>query len=104
MSGGIDGLGKVRQQTIADTSRSQGARRVNAEESNQNSALKADSIGLTDTLTNLKRLAEIMAAETPVDQSRVASLRDSISSGQYVVDGDRTAQNFMRLERELGGL
>ena len=105
MSGGIDGLGKARTAHVADTQRSQSARRSGEEtKTNSDATLKEDSVALTDTLNNLRRLSQLMAAEPPMDQGRIASLRSSIADGNYVVDGNRTAQNFARLERELGGL
>ncbi len=39
-----------------------------------------------------------MAAEPPVDASRVASLRDAIASGRYRVDPERIADAMLRSE------
>ncbi len=61
----------------------------------------ADAVTLTATAEKLKALEEKLAAVPEVDSERVAQIREAISSGQYKIDTESTAEKFLNFEKSL---
>lgn len=59
--------------------------------------------GDTSLVSEGRAAARSMAAEPPVDSSRVAMLREAIAAGRYTPDPDRIADAMIRSEPGLAG-
>lgn len=44
------------------------------------------------------------ATNPSFDSAKVASIKEAIANGSYVVDAEKLAENMIRFEKELGGL
>ena len=55
----------------------------------------------TGMVSEGRAVARSMAAEPPVDGSRIAALREAIASGRYTPDPDRIADAMIRSEPGL---
>ncbi len=62
-----------------------------------------DSVHITESGRALAALSQAVQEAPEVDATRVATLQQSIASGQYGVDADRIAGSLLQLEQDLGG-
>ncbi len=71
-------------------------------ESGKPAAEARDSVQLTDTATNLKRIEAKLADVPEVDQSRVDEIRQRLQSNTYEIDAEQVAQKILQLDQDLG--
>jgi negative regulator of flagellin synthesis FlgM len=64
-------------------------------------ARTSDTVNLTASGKLMLRLAEIVRGSSGVDSERVAAIKDAIASGTYQIDDQRTADQMLRMEKEL---
>lgn len=62
--------------------------------------IEVDKVDLTSNSLNLRQM-EIQNPEPPIDQDRVAALREAIASGQYQPDSARIASKMLDFESRL---
>lgn len=67
----------------------------------QATARASDTVNLTASGKLMLRLAEIVRGSSGVDSERVAAIKDAIASGTYQIDDQRTADQMLRMEKEL---
>lgn len=60
-----------------------------------------DSVSLTDTASQLRRIEASLADQPEVDNDKVAAVRQAIENGSYQVDAERIADNLMKFESSL---
>jgi negative regulator of flagellin synthesis FlgM len=60
-----------------------------------------DSVNLTDTAGQLRRIEASLADLPEVDNDKVAAIRQSIENGSYQVDAARVADNLLQFESAL---
>lgn len=60
-----------------------------------------DSVDITDTAVNLKRIEARLANMSEVDEGKVQAMRDRIESGDYRIDPEKLAQKLRKLEQDL---
>ena len=77
------------------------AQRSKASESGKQTEAARDSVQLTDTATNLKRIESRLADIPEVDQSRVDEIRQRLQSDSYEIDARKLAQKMLRLDQDL---
>jgi len=69
-------------------------------------AAKDDAVSLTrqarDVLGLAGQTVGTAAADPPINRTRVAELRSRIAAGEYVIDPVKIAQQFTRLDAQLG--
>lgn len=63
----------------------------------------ADSVHITNSARTLAALSQAVRDTPELDSGRVATLQQSIDSGQYSIDPDRIAARMLQLEQDLGG-
>jgi flagellar biosynthesis anti-sigma factor FlgM len=61
----------------------------------------ADSVHITDSARALAALSQALQDSPDVDPVRVATLQQSIDSGQYSVSSQRIADRLLQLEQDL---
>ncbi len=61
---------------------------------------QVDEIKLTPGSRSLRQL-EAQSSELPIDEAKVASLREAIASGAYQANSRRIAEKMFNLERSL---
>jgi len=61
-----------------------------------------DTVNLTGNALMIQQVAASVAAAPIVDSGRVDSIRQAISSGQYVVDSSAVASKLIAFEHRLG--
>lgn len=64
-------------------------------------ARPSDTVNLTASGKLMLRLAEVVRSSSGVDTERVAAIKDAIASGTYKVDDQRTADQMLRMEKEI---
>jgi negative regulator of flagellin synthesis FlgM len=67
----------------------------------QGPARANDTVNLTASGKLMVRLADIVRSSTGVDVERVAAIKDAIASGSYQIDDQRTADQMLRMDKEL---
>lgn len=60
-----------------------------------------DSVNLTDTAEQLRRIEASLADLPEVDNDKVAAIRQSIENGSYQVDAARVADSLLQFESAL---
>lgn len=60
-----------------------------------------DSVSLTDTAAQLRRIEASLADLPEVDNDKVAAIRQSIENGSYQVDASRIADSLLQIESSL---
>lgn len=63
-----------------------------------------DSVTLTESAVNFKKLEQSIASLPIVDMKKVEEIQKSIADGSYKVDSDKIAEKFIAFERDLQGL
>jgi negative regulator of flagellin synthesis FlgM len=64
-------------------------------------AQNADHVTLTDSARSMQRIEEAVAKAPVVDASKVAAVKQAISSGTYKIDAGRIAGKLLKYERGL---
>ncbi len=64
-------------------------------------ASATDSVSLTDTASQLRRIEASLADQPEVDNDKVAAIRQAIDDGSYQVDAGRIADSLMTFESSL---
>ena len=62
-----------------------------------------DKLALTSTTKSLSGLVQSLAEEPAMDNARVDHIKAMIIGGNYQIDAEKVAANFLRVERALGG-
>jgi len=62
-----------------------------------------DSVHITASGRALAALSQAVQDTPEIDGARVATLQQSISSGNYSIHADRLAGRMLQLEQDLGG-
>jgi negative regulator of flagellin synthesis FlgM len=75
---------------------------VNSKLSSVNPAKEsADSVTLTDSALNLKKLEESISHLPIVDMKKVEEIQNKIKDGSYSINPDKIAQRFIEMELAL---
>lgn len=61
---------------------------------------EVDEIQLTPGSLSLRQMVT-QSNESPIDEAKVASLREAIASGAYLMDSSRIARKMLNLEQSL---
>jgi negative regulator of flagellin synthesis FlgM len=64
-------------------------------------AQTGDHVTLTTSARSLQKLSDAIAQTPVIDASKVASIKQALSSGSYAVDSSRTADKLLQAERGL---
>ena len=72
-----------------------------AAEANSSSAQPADQVTLTSSARSLQKIEEVIAQTPVVNSSKVAAVKQAISSGTYQVDSSRVADKLLQFESGL---
>ena len=64
--------------------------------------VQSDSVSITPQAKSLTAMEHDLALGTPVNESKVASLKKAIAEGSYQVDANKLAKNITDLESLLG--
>lgn len=62
-----------------------------------------DTVTLTDTASRLRGLENTLANLPVVDSQRVEDIQRALEAGTFEMDFGRTAEKFLRFERDLAG-
>jgi len=62
---------------------------------------KTDSITLTESAANFKKLEESIAHLPIVDMQKVEEIQKAIADGSYKIDADKIAEKFIDMELAL---
>jgi negative regulator of flagellin synthesis FlgM len=65
------------------------------------SAQTGDQVTLTTSARSLQKLSDAIAQTPVVDAAKVASIKQSLSSGTYAIDASRVADKMLQAERGL---
>ncbi|MBT4522389.1 MAG: flagellar biosynthesis anti-sigma factor FlgM [Halieaceae bacterium] len=60
-----------------------------------------DTITLTNTAAELKKLEQSLAMIPDIDHARVATIKAAIAEGDYQVDADKIVSNLLDVERGI---
>ena len=60
-----------------------------------------DSVEITDTAVNLKRIEASLASISEVNEGKVQAMRERLDSGDYKIDPEKLAQKLRKLEQDL---
>jgi negative regulator of flagellin synthesis FlgM len=74
---------------------------ADASASPASTASTADHVTLTGSALALQKLGEAVSATPVVDASKVASIKQAVSSGTYQVDAGRVADKLLQFESSL---
>jgi len=72
-----------------------------AGETNSSAALPVDQVTLTSSARSLQKIEEVIAQTPVVNSSKVAAVKQAISSGTYQVDSGRVADKLLQFESGL---
>jgi negative regulator of flagellin synthesis FlgM len=70
-------------------------------EANSPAAQSADQVTLTSSARSLQKIEEVIAQTPVVNSSKVAAVKQAISSGTYQVDSGRVADKLLQFESGL---
>lgn len=102
MSNKIDGYG-IQQPAVPATSRTPASGRSDSEGGGNVRAVPAvDSVALTADAQTLQRLEKAISAAPDADSERVERIRTQLRDGNYQINPRTIADNFARMEWELG--
>jgi len=102
MSNKIDGYG-IQQPAVPATSRTPATTRSESEGgSNVRAVPAADSVALTADAQTLQRLEKAVSAAPDIDSERVEKIRAQLRDGTYPINPRTIADQFARMEWELG--
>jgi len=60
-----------------------------------------DSVKISDDAAALKAMEARLERQESFDEARVKEIRHAIEQGQYPIDNQRLAENFLKLESKL---
>lgn len=63
-----------------------------------------DAVSLSSQGKAVGQIHQQLAAEPSFDSAKVASIKEAIANGSYVIDAEKLASNMMKFEDELRGL
>ena len=69
----------------------------------ESSASSADTVSITHLRLLMSKLEELVQRAPPVDEERVAAIKDAIASGTYELDDQRIADRLLKFERDVLG-
>lgn len=64
-------------------------------------AQTGDHVTLTDSARSLQKIEEAVAKTPVVNASKVAAVKQAVSSGTYTIDAGRVADKMLKYERGL---
>jgi len=67
----------------------------------QHQAELKDSVQISADANSVRNLANKLEQQESFDEVRVAEIRQAISEGNYPIDNQRLAENFLALESQL---
>lgn len=67
----------------------------------QSQVSQGDSVNITSQAKSLTAMEHDLAQGTPVNESKVASLKKAIADGSYQVDANKLAKNMANFESQL---
>lgn len=67
----------------------------------QSQVSQGDSVNITSQAKSLTAMEHDLAQGTPVNESKVASLKKAIADGSYQVDAEKLAKNMANFESQL---
>jgi negative regulator of flagellin synthesis FlgM len=102
MSNKIDGFGS-RPATVTGGNRGGAVEQSGDAESTSVGATSGDSVTLTEGAVRLQRLAQAVADAPATDTSRIASVKEAVTRGEYSINPERVADKILQAERELIG-
>ena len=70
-------------------------------ETNPSAAQPADQVTLTSSARSLQKIEEVIAQTPVVNSSKVAAVKQAISSGTYQIDSSRVADKLLQFESGL---
>ena len=68
---------------------------------NQQDARAQDSVKISNDAAALKAMEARLERQESFDEARVKEIRQAIEQGQYPIDNQRLAENFLKLESKL---
>ena len=71
---------------------------------NQSNSSATDSVTLTDSAMNLKKMEAQISAMPIIDMKKVEQLQQQINNGTYQIDAGKIADRFIAMEKALAGL
>lgn len=72
-----------------------------ADATGQQDVQARDSVKISDDAAALKALEARLERQESFDDARVKEIRQAIEQGQYPIDNQRLAENFLKLESKL---
>ena len=100
----IDGQG-YRPVDTAGTQRSEKSKAArqstSRSEGSKGTPASGDTVNVSRSGLLMSRLQEVVHNSPAVDTTRVAAIKDAVSSGSYQVDDQRVADKLLRYERNL---
>jgi negative regulator of flagellin synthesis FlgM len=60
-----------------------------------------DAVKISDDAAALQAMQTRLERQESFDEARVSEIRQAIESGQYPIDNQRLAENFLKLESKL---
>ncbi|MFT5879796.1 MAG: negative regulator of flagellin synthesis FlgM [Moritella sp.] len=92
--------GAQQKATVQNSTNSQVQNSTNAQPA-QSQVSQGDSVNITPQAKSLTAMEHDLAQGTPVNESKVASLKKAISDGSYQVDANTLAKNMANFESQL---
>lgn len=99
----LNGLSRAPAAPNGETSARPERTETPARETANRAAAAADTVSLTGTAEQLRRLEESLASLPVVDGQRVEAVRQAITDGSYRVDAGRIADKLLAFEQHLAG-
>ncbi len=65
------------------------------------SKISRDSVSLSNQGKAIGEMHQQMASQPSFDAAKVASIKEAIANGSYIVDAERLANNILRFENEF---
>ena len=102
----INGQG-FRPSDTAGTRRSEAAKPASSQGQGPAAADKSvaasDTVSITQSGLLMSKLEELVQGTPVVDHERIATIKDSLASGTYEIDDQRTADRLLKFERDVLG-
>lgn len=101
-------IGDLNNQTVPARERQQVSRTTTQDSAAvpggpQRPSSATDEVQLSSTALKMQQIAQTLAEQPEIDQTRVEAIRSSIEQGTYQIDARRVADKLLAHEGLLGG-